>query len=86
MLGLQVVAATSAGVKQVLLVSSMGTTEPDSFLDKLAGGHSLFFKLNAEAVVMSSNIPFTVVKPSGLLDEGIPAGSHAICNDPNVGF
>lgn len=74
----QVVAAMEAGVKQILMVSSMGTTEPDSFLDQLGGGHALFYKLNGEAVVMSSNIPFTIVKPSGLLGEEVSGGEREL--------
>lgn len=39
-------AALRAGVQHVLLVSSMGTTQPDSYLDKLADGHVMWYKLN----------------------------------------
>ncbi|CAE8716592.1 unnamed protein product, partial [Polarella glacialis] len=45
----------------VVLCSSMGTTEPDSFLDKLGNGFAVFYKLNAEAALMSSGLPFTIV-------------------------
>jgi len=66
----QVAAAVTSGAKHVLLISSMGTTQPDSFLDKLGNGHALFYKLNAESYIMSSEakIAFTIVKPSGLTD------------------
>merc|ERR1712086_243489 len=64
----QVRAAAAAGVEHVLLVSSMGTTTPDSFLDKLGNGWALFYKLNSEAFIMSSGLQFTIVKPSGLTD------------------
>lgn len=33
-------------MQHVLLVSSMGTTQPDSYLDKLADGHVMWYKLN----------------------------------------
>ena len=46
----------------------MGTTTPDSFLDKVGGGWILFYKLNAEAFLMQSGLAFTIVKPSGLSD------------------
>mmetsp|Transcript_49397 Transcript_49397/g.143197 ORF Transcript_49397/g.143197 Transcript_49397/m.143197 type:complete len:275 (-) Transcript_49397:145-969(-) len=52
----------------VVMCSSMGTTEPDSFLEKLGNGHIGFFKLNMEAFLMSSGLPFTIVKPCGLID------------------
>ena len=35
-------------MRHVLLVSSMGTTQPDTFLDKLGDGHALFYKLNGK--------------------------------------
>ncbi|KAG8466640.1 hypothetical protein KFE25_008019 [Diacronema lutheri] len=60
-----------AGVARVILVSSMGTTQPDSFLDRLGNGHALFFKTQAELAVMSASphLNYTIVKPSGLVDE-----------------
>lgn len=55
----------------VVLCSSMGTTDPESFLEKLGNGHIGFYKLNEEAFLMSSGMPFTIVKPCGLSnDEG----------------
>ncbi len=62
-----VIAAVSAGVQQVVLVSSKGTTEPDSALDMMGGGHSLFYKLQSEVFLMGSGIEsYTIVKPCGL--------------------
>jgi catechol 2,3-dioxygenase-like lactoylglutathione lyase family enzyme len=59
--------AVAAGVQQVVLVSSKGTTEPDSALDLMGGGHSLFYKLQAEVFLMGSGIDiYTIVKPCGL--------------------
>ena len=43
----QVVQAVQAGVRHVVMVSSMGTTTPNSFLDLLGDGHALFYKLQA---------------------------------------
>lgn len=60
----------------VVLCSSMGTTEPDNFLDQLGNGHIGFFKLNEEAALMSSGIPFTIVKPCGLTND--PAGQREL--------
>eukprot|EP00798_Chlamydomonas_sp_ICE-L_P003956 gene3956-14035_t len=50
-------AAIKADVQHVLLVSSMGTTTPDTFLDKLGDGHALFYKLNGEIDLMGSGLP-----------------------------
>jgi len=60
----------------VVLCSSMGTTEPDGFLEKLANGHIGFYKLNEESFLMSSGLPFTIVKPCGLTDD--PAGQREL--------
>eukprot|EP00929_Paragymnodinium_shiwhaense_P096004 TRINITY_DN5741_c0_g1_i1.p1 TRINITY_DN5741_c0_g1~~TRINITY_DN5741_c0_g1_i1.p1 ORF type:complete len:295 (-),score=66.18 TRINITY_DN5741_c0_g1_i1:238-1122(-) len=63
--------AAASGVlkfKHLLFVSSGMTTVPDNFLDKIANGQNLFYKLNAEAAIMSSGLPYTIVKPCGLTD------------------
>lgn len=57
--------AMDHGMQQVLLISSMGTTQPSPTPSE--GGSILFWKLNAEAFLMASGIPFTIVKPCGLL-------------------
>jgi hypothetical protein len=41
---------------------------PDSPLDLLGNGHVLFYKLNSEAALMASGLPFTIIKPTGLTD------------------
>lgn len=65
----QVAAARKGGAARVVLISSMGTTQPDSFLDRLGNGHALFYKLQGELAVMgSAHLNHTVIKPSGLLD------------------
>lgn len=66
----------SMATKQLLYVSTMGTTTPDNFLDKLDKGWTSFYHLQAEADVMSSGIPFTIVKACGLGD-GEP-GKHKL--------
>jgi len=52
-----------SGLRMVLL-SSMGTTQPNP--DPSEGGPILFFKLNAEAYIGASGVPFAIVKPCGL--------------------
>lgn len=59
---------------RVILCSSMGTTNPNP--PPFEGGKVLFWKLNAEAFLMSSGIGATVVKPCGLSDG--PAGHKAL--------
>jgi hypothetical protein len=70
-------AAVAARVRQVTLVSSRGTTRPDSRLDLLGGGHSLFYKLQSEIFLASSGIKhWMIVKPCRLV-EPPPAGHGA---------
>jgi hypothetical protein len=72
-------AAVAGGVQQVVLVSSKGTTTPDSALDLMGGGHSLFYKLQSEVFLMASEIgSFTIVKPCGLASTGGGAGEHRL--------
>lgn len=60
--------AGSAGNKApVVLVSTMGTTEPEEANDDVFQ-HISFYKLNFEAELMSSGLPFTIIKPCGLLN------------------
>lgn len=56
----------AGGKKPVILVSAEGTTEPDSQLDKIGNGQILFYKLNLEAFLMASGLPYTILKPCGL--------------------
>merc|ERR1712079_661553 len=58
-----------AAMGPVVLCSSMGTTEPTGFLEELGNGHIGFFKLNEEAFLMASGLPYTIVKPCGLTDD-----------------
>jgi len=70
----QVALARNSGVRRIVLISSMGTTQPGSFLDRLGGGFALMYKLASEAHLMSvvgasrKKMAFTIIKPAGLLD------------------
>ena len=64
----------NASALRAVLCSSMGTTNPNP--PPFEGGKVLFWKLNAEAFLMSSGIGATVVKPCGLSDD--PAGKKAL--------
>jgi len=59
---------------RVALISSMGTTNPKP--PAYEGGEDLFYKLQAEAFLMSAGVGFAIVKPCGL-GEG-PAGQHEL--------
>lgn len=68
----------------VVLCSSMGTTEADNFLDKLGNGYISFFKLNEEAFLMSSGIPYTIVKPCGLTDDAASQSELVVGHDDDT--
>jgi len=63
---LDALAEATHGSGHVVLISSMGTTVPDSPLDKFGNGQILFYKLNLEADIMSSGLTYVIVKPCGL--------------------
>jgi uncharacterized protein YbjT (DUF2867 family) len=69
---LQVEAFAAAGgdpkAKRILYVSTMDTTVPNNFLDKVDNGYVSFYHLQAEAFIMNSGIPFTIPKACGLGD------------------
>lgn len=62
----QIDAAKAAGVKHIVMVSSMAGTLPEHFLnanmDKI-----VLWKRKAEKYLMSSSIPYTIIHPGGLL-------------------
>jgi len=65
----QVDAAREAGVDHVVLVSSMGGTNPAHPLNNIAGGKILQWKRKAEQYLMASGLKYTIIHPGGLLDE-----------------
>lgn len=76
--------ATQNPKGQVVLCSSMGTTNPDSFLEKLGSGHIGFFKLNEEAFLMNSGLPFAIVKPCGLTNEPAAQNELIVGHDDEI--
>ena len=72
----QIDAAKNAkSVRQVVLCSSMGGTDPDNMLNTLGrqadgtGGNILLWKRKAEKYLMESGLNYTIVHPGGLLNE-----------------
>jgi len=62
----QIDVAKAAGVKHVVLVSSMGGTKPDHFLNT-AMDNIVLWKRKAECHLIASGVPYTIVHPGGLL-------------------
>ncbi|KAH0861738.1 hypothetical protein HID58_089999, partial [Brassica napus] len=65
----QIDAAKAAGVKHIVLVGSMGGTNPDHPLNKLGNGNILIWKRKAEQYLADSGTPYTIIRAGGLLDK-----------------
>jgi len=65
----QIDAAKAAGVKKVVLVSSMGGTQIDNFLNTMGDGNILLWKRKAEMYLKASGLDYAIVHPGGLLDK-----------------
>lgn len=62
------VTANEGRLGHVVLLSAISTTTPNGPLDQIGEGMIGFYKLNLEAFLMSSGVPFTIVKACGLDD------------------
>ncbi|VYS65608.1 unnamed protein product [Arabidopsis thaliana] len=65
----QIDAAKVAGVKHIVVVGSMGGTNPDHPLNKLGNGNILVWKRKAEQYLADSGTPYTIIRAGGLLDK-----------------
>lgn len=61
-------ASKAAGVQQMILVSSIGTDEPIANPANLFWG-ILFWKKRAEEHLQRSGVPYTIVRPGGLVTD-----------------
>jgi uncharacterized protein YbjT (DUF2867 family) len=68
-------AARAAKVRQFVLVSSRGVTQPDHPLNRMFG-NVLSWKLKGEDYLRASGLAYSVVRPGGLLNE--PGGKSDI--------
>uniref|UniRef100_A0ACD5ZNK0 Uncharacterized protein n=1 Tax=Avena sativa TaxID=4498 RepID=A0ACD5ZNK0_AVESA len=65
----QIDAAKSVGVKQIVLVGSMGGTDLNHPLNKLGNGNILVWKRKAEQYLADSGLPYTIIRAGGLQDK-----------------
>ncbi|KAK4796321.1 hypothetical protein SAY86_028647 [Trapa natans] len=65
----QIDAAKAAGVKHIVLVGSMGGTNPNHPLNRLGNGNILVWKRKSEQYLADSGVPYTIIRPGGLLDQ-----------------
>ncbi|KAF9679929.1 hypothetical protein SADUNF_Sadunf06G0066800 [Salix dunnii] len=59
----------AAGVKQIVLVGSMGGTNLNHPLNSLGGGNILVWKRKAEQYLADSGVPYTIIRAGGLQDK-----------------
>ena len=68
----QIDAAKNAGVKRLVLISSMGGTDESNPLNRLGGGKVLVWKRVAEEYLIDSKaFSYTILHPGGLTDEEV---------------
>ncbi|MEZ5562425.1 MAG: SDR family oxidoreductase [Gammaproteobacteria bacterium] len=60
-------AASAAGVKQFVLVSSRSVTQKDHPLNRMFGD-VLIWKLKGENALRASGVPYTIIRPGGLVN------------------
>lgn len=82
----QIDLAERLGVSQVVIVSSMGGTDKDNFLNSVGksvdgsgNGDILLWKRKAEKYLVDSGINYTIIHPGGLVDK--PAGTESFVLD-----
>ncbi|GAB2230151.1 hypothetical protein Droror1_Dr00014408 [Drosera rotundifolia] len=67
----QIDAAKAVGVKHIVLVGSMGGTNPNHMLNSLGNGNLLIWKRKAEQYLADSGIPYTIIRAGGLQDKPV---------------
>jgi len=72
----QIDAAIAAGVKQIVLVGSMGGTQHNHPLNQLGQGNILVWKRRAEEYLIHSGVDYTIIRAGGLLDQ--PGGMREL--------
>lgn len=65
----QIEAAKVAGVKHIVLVGSMGGTNEQHPLNRMANGNILIWKRKAEAYLIDSGLDYTIIRAGGLQDQ-----------------
>ena len=64
----QIDAAKKAGVEHIVLVGSMGGTNPNNPLNQIGNGKILIWKRKAEQYLIDSGIDYTIIRAGGLVD------------------
>lgn len=72
----QIEVAKAFEVEHVVLVGSMGGTNPDHLLNKIGNGNILVWKRKAEQHLIDSGLIYTIIRAGGLLDQ--PGGRREL--------
>lgn len=72
----QIDAAKQAGVEHIVLVGSMGGTNPNHMLNRMGNGNILIWKRKAEQYLIDSGIDYTIIRAGGLQNE--PGGKREL--------
>lgn len=72
----QIEAAKASGVKHIVLVGSMGGTNEQHPLNRMANGNILIWKRRAEAYLIDSGLDYTIIRAGGLQDQ--PGGQREL--------
>lgn len=72
----QIDAAKAAGVSHIVLVGSMGGTNEQHPLNRMANGNILIWKRKAEAYLIASGLDYTIIRAGGLQDQ--PGGQREL--------
>ena len=65
----QIDAAITANIQHIVLVGSMGGTNPNHPLNQLGNGNILVWKRKAEQYLIDSGVDYTIIRAGGLLDK-----------------
>ncbi len=68
-------AAAAAGLRQFVLVSSVGVTHEDHVLNKMFN-NVLKWKFKGEEALRASGVPYTIIRPAGLIND--PGGRKSV--------
>ncbi|MDJ0601533.1 MAG: SDR family oxidoreductase [Crocosphaera sp.] len=72
----QIDLAKKLGINHIILVGSMGGTNPNHPLNKIGDGNILMWKRKAEEYLINSGVNYTIIRAGGLLNE--PGGKREL--------
>ena len=72
----QIDLAKEVGIQHIVLIGSMGGTNPNHILNSLGDGNILIWKRKAEQYLIESGINYTIIRAGGLIDQ--PGGKREL--------